>query len=163
MKIPSDPNDVQKKFLGRQAGERGGGFLEITESPQKTATTIMPIIPKLRSSFRVGRFVLEVVLDNSFEEKVDGRWKYRYKTESNFIVFKSKPTRLERNAYRHLAKFLKSRRPYRPIITIRLYKQISSRPIESLSGKKITAAKWLPFFYIQKFLRAAKPLFKIPP
>jgi hypothetical protein len=31
MKVPSQPNDVQKKFMGKQAGERGGGFLDITE------------------------------------------------------------------------------------------------------------------------------------
>jgi len=31
MKIPWNPNDVQSRFLGKQAGERGGGFLEIKE------------------------------------------------------------------------------------------------------------------------------------
>jgi uncharacterized protein YydD (DUF2326 family) len=35
MKIPIDPEDRQKKFLGKQAGERGRGFLDITETSQK--------------------------------------------------------------------------------------------------------------------------------
>lgn len=32
MKIPSQPDDTQKKFMGKQAGERGRGFLDISEN-----------------------------------------------------------------------------------------------------------------------------------
>ena len=56
MKIPNDPDDLEKAFRGEQAGKRGKGFLEITEIQENKRTTIVPepIIPK--SNLRHGAY-----------------------------------------------------------------------------------------------------------
>jgi len=58
VKILSDPDDPQRVFRGKQAGERGKGFPEIKEAPEKRKAPVMPrpVIPK--SELKPGSYYL---------------------------------------------------------------------------------------------------------
>ena len=73
-------------------------------------------------------FVLEVVFDHSFFEKVRGKKKFRYRTRSEFTRFRSGPQNMKQNAALHLAKFLDENIPFSPV-TVRLYEEIPAKKI----------------------------------
>ena len=80
-------------------------------------------------------FAVEVVGDCSFFEKVGGRNRFRYRTRSEFIRFRSSPQWAEYNAASHLAKFLKENCPY-PLVTIHFYEEMPEGSIMAMSRKK---------------------------
>ena len=74
------------------------------------------------------RFGLEVIFDCSFFEEIRGRKRFRYRTKSAFVSFRSIPQRLRHNATSHLARFLKENMPYLPV-DVRLYEERSAESI----------------------------------
>jgi hypothetical protein len=68
-------------------------------------------------------FVLELVLDASFDERVGGENRFRHRTRSEFIRFKSSDRRrAERKAALRLQKFCKEH-VRGDLVSTRLYKE----------------------------------------
>jgi hypothetical protein len=85
-------------------------------------------------------FVIEVEGDCSFFERVGGRKRFRYRTKSEFIRFRSSPQRAESNAALHLARFLKENFPY-PLITIYFYEEVPEKSTRVIWEKARKLAK----------------------
>jgi len=74
---------------------------------------------------KLKRFALEVVLDVSFDEKVGGRNRFRYRTKSEFIRFRSSPQNAERNAAMHLQR-RRQEEHWWNLVDVHLYREMDA-------------------------------------